>query len=70
MVDEDVHDVVDPALDHGPVAAGRLVGPLDGLAVEVGPVHKVLVLGQAHRVGQLALNYLDSVVTWQTHTHT
>lgn len=50
---QDVHHVIQVALDDGSVLPAGLVGPLDAAAAPVCPVNVILVLGQPKGVGQI-----------------
>lgn len=64
---QDVHDVVQVALDQGAVLTAALVGPLDAALAPVRPVDVVLELGQTERVGKVIGDHLP-VLTWRTRT--
>lgn len=51
--DQDVHHVIQVALDDGPVLPTGLVGSLDAAPAPVCPVNVILVLGQAKGVRQI-----------------
>ena len=55
---QDVHDVVQVALDDGAVLPAGLVGPLDAALAPVRPVDVVLVLGQPKGVGEVLGDHL------------
>lgn len=55
---QDVHDVVQVALDDGAVLTAGLVGPLDAALAPVSPVDVVLVLGEAERVREVVSYHL------------
>lgn len=55
---QDVHDVVQVALDDGTVLPARLVGTLDAALAPVGPVDVVLVLGEAEGVREVVGDHL------------
>lgn len=61
---QDVHDVVQVALDDGAVLTTRLVGSLDTALAPVGPVNVVLVLGEAERVRKV-VGYHLTALTWK-----
>lgn len=63
--DQDVHHVVQVALDQGPVLTARLVGPLDAAVAPVRPVDVVLVLGESEGVGEVIGDHL-AFLTWKT----
>lgn len=62
MEHQDVHDVVQVALDYGAVLTAGLVGAADAALAPVGPVDVVLVLGEAERVREV-VGYHLSVLT-------
>lgn len=62
MEHQDVHDVVQVALDNGAVLTAGLVGSLDAALAPVGPVDVVLVLGEAKRVREV-VSYHFAVLT-------
>lgn len=55
---QDVHDVVQVALDDGAVLTAGLVGSLDAALAPVGPVDVVLVLGEAEGVREVVSYHL------------
>ena len=61
---QDVHDVVQVALDDGAVLATGLVGSLDAALAPVRPVDVVLVLGEAKRVREVISDHL-TFLTWR-----
>lgn len=65
--DQDVHDVVQVALDDGAVLPAGLVGPLDAALAPVGPVDVVLVLGEAEGVWQVVCNHLTVLTCKEAH---
>lgn len=66
---QDVHDVVQVALDDGAVLTAGLVGPLDAALAPVGPVDVVLVLGEAEGVREV-VGYHLAVLTCRESRHT
>lgn len=55
---QDVHDVVQVALDDGAVLPAGLVGSLNAALAPVGPVDVVLVLGKAEGVREVVSYHL------------
>lgn len=51
--DQDVHDIIQVALDDGSVLPAGLVGSFDAAPAPVCPVNVILVLGQAKGVRQI-----------------
>ena len=49
----DVHQVLEVCAQFAPVASVPLVGEADGFVLPVGPVHPVIVQGEAERVRQV-----------------
>lgn len=64
MEHQDVHDVVQVALDDGAVLTTRLVCSLDAALAPVSPVNVVLVLGEAEGVREV-VGYHLTVLTWK-----
>lgn len=64
MKHQDVHHVVQVALDEGSVLPAGLVGSLDAALAPVGPVNVVLVLGQTEGVRQV-VGYHLAVLAWK-----
>ena len=62
MEHEDVHDVVEVALDASAVAASRLVGPLYAPCVPVCPVQIVHVLGETEGMGDVLRDHRSDLV--------
>lgn len=63
MKHQDVHHIVQVALDDGAVLPTGLVGSLDAALAPVGPINVVLVLGQAKGVRQV-IRYHLAVLAW------
>lgn len=59
---QDVHDVVQVALDDGAVLSTCLIGSLNATLAPVGPVDVVLVLGEPKGVGEV-IGYDLTVLT-------
>ena len=51
----DVHQVLEVRAQFAPVASVPFVGEADGLVLPVGPVHPVIVQGEAERMRQVLL---------------
>ncbi len=64
---QDVHDVVQVALDDGAVLTAGLVGSLDAALAPVRPVDVVLVLGEAKGVREVISDHL-AVLTCRKET--
>lgn len=61
---QDVHDVVQVALDDGAVLTTSLVGSLNAALAPVSPVDVVLVLGETERVRKV-VGYHFTILTWK-----
>lgn len=53
MEDQDIHHIIQMALDDGPVLATGLVGSLNAAPAPICPIDVILVLSQAKRVRQV-----------------